>query len=267
MERALVLFSGGQDSSTSLAWALNQFDHVETIGFDYGQRHAIEMDCRPLIRAGMADLNPEWAERLGADHRIDVTGSFANIDSTAMTQEAEFRMMESGLPNAFVPGRNLLFFTVAAAVAYRRSIRNLVGGMSQGAYPDCGDDTLKSLQVTINLGTADNYVIHTPLMRVKRANRWKLAEQLGGTALVELIRHDSHTCYVGDRVHWNDWGYGCGSCPACKQRANGWEQYLSSGKNRKTSLKSDAFGGGQYLVDQYTPSGQKQSFDNLLIEG
>lgn len=250
MTRALVLFSGGLDSSTCLAWALDKFQHVETIGFDYGQRHAIEMDCRLNILAGITELNPEWSARLGADHRLDMVAPFAHIGATALTQEAEIQMSEDGLPNTFVPGRNLLFFTAAAAVGYRRSIRNLVGGMTEGAYPDCRDDTLKALQVTINLGTQENYVIHSPLMRVSKAGVWALAEQLGGMALVELILRHSHTCYLGDRIHWNDWGYGCGTCPACKQRANGWEQYLSTARNHKHSLKSGSFGGGKHLINR-----------------
>ncbi len=225
--RALVLFSGGQDSTTCLAWALERFDFVETIGFDYGQRHAIEMDCRDALRSGMADLKPTWASRLGCDHRVNVS-ALADIGGTALTGEAEIRMTAEGLPSTFVPGRNLLFFTFAAAVAYRRNIRHLVGGMCEtdySGYPDCRDDTLKALQVTINLGMDRRYVVHTPLMWIDKAETWGMAREIGGTALVDLIRTSTHTCYLGDRTEQHDWGFGCGACPACKLRATGWQRF------------------------------------------
>ena len=225
--RALVLFSGGQDSATCLAWALERFDTVETIGFDYGQRHAIEMDCRDAIRSGMAALNPAWATRLGCDHRVDVK-ALADIGGTALTSDAEIRMTAEGLPSTFVPGRNLLFFTFAAAVAFRRDIRHLIGGMCEtdySGYPDCRDDTLKALQVVINLGMDRRYVVHTPLMWVDKAGTWKMAADIGGGPLVDLIREQSHSCYVGDRNHHHAWGYGCGTCPACELRAGGWARY------------------------------------------
>ncbi len=225
--RALVLFSGGQDSATCLAWALERFDTVETIGFTYGQRHIIEMDCREAIRSGMTALNPAWATRLGGDHIIDVK-ALAEIGGTALTSGAEIRMTEEGLPSTFVPGRNLLFFTFAAAVAFRRDIRHIIGGMCEtdySGYPDCRDDTLKALQVVINLGMNRRYIVHTPLMWVDKAGTWRMAADIGGEALVDLIRKQSHSCYQGDRSHQHDWGFGCGKCPACELRAGGWLKY------------------------------------------
>ena len=228
--RALVLFSGGQDSATCLAWALERFEAVETIGFDYGQRHAVEMDCREAIRSGLASMNPTWAARLGCDHRVALT-ALSDIGGTALTDDVEIRMTAEGLPSTFVPGRNLLFFTLAAAVAYRRNLRHLVGGMCEtdyGGYPDCRDDTLKALQVTINLGMARRYVLHTPLMWTDKAGTWKMARDIGGASLVDLIREHSHSCYLGDRTHRHEWGYGCGTCPACQLRADGWQKYAAS---------------------------------------
>jgi 7-cyano-7-deazaguanine synthase len=224
---ALVLFSGGQDSATCLGWALERFDVVETIGFDYGQRHAVEMDCREAVRNGMATLNPAWASRLGKDHRVNVH-ALSEIGGTSLTEVAEIRLAKNGLPSTFVPGRNLLFFTFAAAVAYRRGIRHLVGGMCEtdySGYPDCRDDTLKALQVTINLGMDCRYVLHTPLMWIDKAATWRMAENMGGAGLVELIRESTHTCYLGDRTSRHDWGFGCGTCPACELRAGGWRRY------------------------------------------
>ena len=229
--RALVLFSGGQDSTTCLAWALERFDAVETIGFDYGQRHAVEMECREAVRAGMAAVKPAWASRLGCDHRVSL-GALSDIGGTALTGDAEIRMTAEGVPSTFVPGRNLLFFTLAAAVAYRRSTRHLVGGMCEtdySGYPDCRDDTLKALQVAINLGMDRRYVVHTPLMWIDKAETWKMAEDIGGTALVGLIRDATHTCYLGDRTRRHDWGFGCGTCPACDLRAGGWRKYVGAG--------------------------------------
>ena len=227
---ALVLFSGGQDSATCLAWALERFEAVETVGFDYGQRHAVEMDCREAIRSGISALNSTWASRLGGDHRVNVR-ALSDIGGTALTEDVAIRMTEEGLPSTFVPGRNLLFFTFAAAVAYRRSIRHLVGGMCEtdySGYPDCRDDTLKALQVAINLGMDRRYVVHTPLMWVDKARTWKMAEEIGGTALVDLIRESSHTCYLGDRTHRHEWGFGCGYCPACELRATGWRKFTGA---------------------------------------
>ncbi|WP_347555561.1 7-cyano-7-deazaguanine synthase [Robbsia sp. KACC 23696] len=255
-EGALVLFSGGQDSATCLAWALQRFARVETIGFDYGQRHKIELTCRDafraqLLAAGVREDRADaalsdvadgalaqdalgadapfaaWSGRLGADHMIDLS-LLGQISDTAMTREIEIAMRDDGLPNTFVPGRNLLFLTVAATVAYRRGLRVLVGGMCEtdySGYPDCRDDTLKALQVALNLGMDRRMVLQTPLMWLDKAATWGLAEQMGGATLVDLVRDHTHTCYVGDRTHFHPWGYGCGACPACHLRANGYAAY------------------------------------------
>lgn len=227
---ALVLFSGGQDSATCLAWALDRFARVETVGFDYGQRHRVELDCRAAFRKGLGDLRPDWAERLGGDHLLDLQ-VLGQVSDTALTSEAEIALRADGLPNTFVPGRNLLFFTLAAALASRRGLRHLVGGMCEtdySGYPDCRDDTLKALQATLNLGMASRLVIHTPLMWLDKAQTWRLAEQLGGDALVGLVRDETHTCYIGDHVTRHDWGFGCGACPACELRRGGWERFVSA---------------------------------------
>jgi len=228
-ESALVLFSGGQDSATCLAWALDRFVAVETIGFDYGQRHRVELDCRVRIMARLKAEFPDWAGKLGADHMIDLS-VLGQISETALTRDSAIAFAENGLPNTFVPGRNLLFFSFAAATGYRRGLRHLVGGMCEtdySGYPDCRDDTLKSLQVTLSLGMDHRFVIHTPLMwRDKRAT-WELARDLGGDPLVELIREESHTCYLGARGERHEWGYGCGECPACDLRRKGWETFVS----------------------------------------
>jgi 7-cyano-7-deazaguanine synthase len=227
-EPALVLFSGGQDSTTCLAWALAHFGAVETISFDYGQRHRVELDCRARIADRLKHEFPEWAGGLGADHLIDLP-VLGWLSETALTRDAEIAFAENGLPNTFVPGRNLLFFTFAAAIGYRRGLKHLVGGMCEtdySGYPDCRDDTLKALQATLSLGMDHRFVIHTPLMwRDKRAT-WGLARDLGGVALVELIREESHSCYRGERGQRHHWGYGCGECPACDLRRKGWEAYV-----------------------------------------
>ncbi len=217
---ALVLFSGGQDSATCLAWALDRFDDVETLGFDYGQRHVVELSCRAALRAGMA------SPRLGQDHTLHIP-TLAEIGGSALTEERDIAMRADGLPNTFVPGRNLLFMTFAAALAYRRGIRHLVGGMCEtdySGYPDCRDDTLKSLQATLNLGMNTRLVLHTPLMWLDKAATWEMAQHLGGARLVELIRAESHSCYLGDRTS-HAWGHGCGHCPACDLREKGWRSY------------------------------------------
>jgi 7-cyano-7-deazaguanine synthase len=224
---ALVLFSGGQDSTVCLAWALERFARVETIGFDYGQRHKVELTCRPVVRERLAAAFPDWGARLGDDHLIDV-GVLGAISDTSLTRDAEIVLDTGGLPNTFVPGRNLLFFTLAAAVAYRRGLRHLVGGMCEtdySGYPDCRDDTLKALQVTLNLGMEQRFVLETPLMWIDKAETWRLSERLGGATLVELVREATHSCYLGDRVTLHPWGAGCGTCPACDLRARGWAQY------------------------------------------
>ncbi len=226
-EGALVLFSGGQDSATCLAWALARFGKVETIAFDYRQRHAVELECRHTVRQALSALNADWAKQLGEDHPVDLS-SLSTISETALTRDAEIRMTEEGLPSTFVPGRNLLFFTYAAAVAYRRGLRHIVGGMCEtdySGYPDCRDDTIKAMQVALNLGMARRFVLHTPLMWIDKAETWRLAESLGGAALVEAIREHSHSCYMGNRAHSHAWGYGCGKCPACDLRAEGWRRY------------------------------------------
>jgi len=228
---ALVLFSGGQDSATCLAWALERFARVETVGFEYGQRHRIELECRGRVRDGLARLSPAWAARLGPDHTLDLS-VLGQISETSLTRETEIAFQADGLPNSFVPGRNLLFVTFAATLAYRRSLRHLVGGMCEtdySGYPDCRDDTLKALQVAINLGTQRRFVLHTPLMWRDKAQTWQLAEALGGDQLVALLLEETHSCYLGDRTHRHAWGYGCGTCPACDLRRQGWERYGAAG--------------------------------------
>lgn len=227
---ALVLFSGGQDSTTCLAWALARYPRVETIGFDYGQRHAIELTVRPTVLQKMRALSPEWQDKLGEDHMIDLS-LLADISDTALTRDVEIAMQDNGLPNTFVPGRNLLFMTVAATVAYRRGLDVLVGGMCEtdfSGYPDCRDDTMKALQVALNLGMATRLKVETPLMWIDKAATWRLAQELGGQPLVDLIREDTHTCYLGERGALHDWGYGCGTCPACELRARGYRQFASA---------------------------------------
>ncbi len=224
---ALVLFSGGQDSATCLAWALERYQRVETLGFDYGQRHAIELTIRPPLLASMRALKPQWAERLGDDHLLDLS-VLGKISDTALTSDVAIAMQDNGLPNTFVPGRNLLFITLAAALAYRRGIEVLVGGMCEtdfSGYPDCRNETMQSLQSTLRLGMASKLTIDTPLMWLDKAATWKLSEDLGGAPLVELIRSGTHTCYLGERSELHDWGYGCGQCPACELRAKGYDRY------------------------------------------
>ncbi len=224
---ALVLFSGGQDSTTCLAWALSRFSHVETVGFAYGQRHAVELDCRGPVRDGLAGLM-DWGERLGPDHLVDLGASLAGIGATALTSEAEISMTTEGLPSTFVPGRNLVFLAYAAAIAYRRGLRHLVAGMCEtdySGYPDCRDDTVKAMQLALNLGMDRRFVVETPLMWVDKAATWSLAEELGGAALIELIVEHTHSCYLGDRTTRHDWGWGCGTCPACELRAAGWRRW------------------------------------------
>jgi 7-cyano-7-deazaguanine synthase len=228
--RAMVLFSGGQDSTTCLAWALDRYEHVETIGFDYGQRHAVELECRPKVLSRLREAFPGWGRKLGDDHMLDLS-ILGQISDTALTQGKAIEMEESGLPNTFVPGRNLLFFTLAAAVAYRRGLRVLVGGMCEtdySGYPDCRDSTLKALQVAIALGMDQPLVIETPLMWIDKAQTWQMASQLGGMGLVDLIRTETHTCYVGDHTTQHDWGYGCSKCPACELRQNGYRSFATA---------------------------------------
>ncbi|MGK9235779.1 7-cyano-7-deazaguanine synthase QueC [Inquilinus limosus] len=226
-EGALVLFSGGQDSATCLAWALDRFDRVETVGFDYGQRHRVELDVRPRILDAVRGRFPAWAGRLGADHMLDL-GVLGQVSETALTRDVEIAMQDNGLPNTFVPGRNLVFVTFAAALAYRRGLRHLVAGVCEtdySGYPDCRDDTMKAVQLALNLGMESRFVVHTPLMWIDKAETWRLAASLGGEALVELIRDETHSCYRGDRSQSHEWGYGCGECPACNLRAEGWRRF------------------------------------------
>jgi 7-cyano-7-deazaguanine synthase len=224
---ALVLFSGGQDSTTCLAWALNRFDRVETVGFDYRQRNRIELDVRPGLRAALVEAFPHWGDKLGEDHRIDLS-ALAEVGESAMTQDVAIATRADGLPNTFVPGRNLLFLTFAAALAYRRGIKRLVTGVCEtdfSGYPDCRDDTIKALQVAVNLGMATRLVIETPLMWIDKAGTWRLARDLGGEALVAIVREETHTCYNGDRSHHHAWGWGCAQCPACELRAAGYAKF------------------------------------------
>ena len=232
---ALVLFSGGQDSATCLAHALQRYQRVETIGFAYGQRHAVELDARLTVLAELKREFPAWAGRLGEDHVLDV-GVLGQVSETSLTRDMAFRIEASGLPNTFVPGRNLVFLTLAAALAYRRDLQVIVTGVCEtdfSGYPDCRDDTMKALQVALSLGMDRRLLIETPLMWLDKAQTWALAEQLGaasgvaggGQRLIDLIVEHSHTCYLGDREQRHDWGWGCGSCPACELRARGWERW------------------------------------------
>ena len=226
---ALVLFSGGQDSTTCLAWALARFDRVETVGFDYGQRHRVELDQRPRLREALAEPAYAWRAQLGPDHTIDLA-ALGTISATAMTREIAIESDGKGLPNTFVPGRNLLFFAFAAALAHRRGLRHIVGGMCEtdfSGYPDCRDDTIKAMQVALNLGMESRFVIETPLMWLDKAATWRLALELGGPALVDLVIEATHTCYLGERGTRHAWGYGCGACPACDLRLKGWERFTA----------------------------------------
>lgn len=226
-EAALVLFSGGEDSTTCLAWALERFERVETIAFDYRQRHRIELDQRLAVLAEMRRAFPRWANRLGDDHFIDM-GVLGQISDTSLTRDVAFSLETGGLPNSFVPGRNLLFFTFAAAVAWRRDIPNLVGGMCEtdfSGYPDCRDDTIKALQVALNLGMDRRFELQTPLMWLDKAETWQLARSLGGEALVEIVREHTHTCYRSERGPRHDWGHGCRDCPSCALRKRGFMKW------------------------------------------
>jgi 7-cyano-7-deazaguanine synthase len=232
-ETALVLFSGGQDSTVCLAWALERFSRVETIGFDYGQRHAVELGVRARLREKMSALNTGWAARLGDDHVIKLD-TLAAISDTALTRQTTIEIAESGLPTTFVPGRNLVFFCFAGALAYRRGARHLVAGMCEtdySGYPDCRDDTIKAMQVALSLGLDKRVAIHTPLMWIDKAETFALAVEIGGKAFLDLLIEDSHSCYMGDRSKRHDWGYGCGTCPACQLRAQGFAKFMSRRKS------------------------------------
>ena len=229
---ALVLFSGGQDSTTCLAWALSRYARVETVGFDYGQRHAVELSLRLPLLSSLRALNAEWHQRLGDDHLLDLS-LLGKISDTALTRDTAIAMQANGLPNTFVPGRNLLFITVAAALAYRRGIDVIVGGMCEtdySGYPDCRDESLRALESALQLGMATTLSLQTPLMWLNKAATWQLARDLGGEPLVALIRADTHTCYLGERGLLHDWGHGCGTCPACELRAKGYREYAQLAK-------------------------------------
>ncbi len=226
-QTAIVLFSGGQDSTTCLAWALDRFAAVETVGFDYGQRHGAELEARPRIRRAFRSLFPAWQEKLGDDHLLNLDLLKA-IGGSALTEAMKIQMGANGFPNTFVPGRNILFLSAAAALAYRRGARHLVGGMCEtdySGYPDCRDETIKALGHTLDLAMDTHFNLHTPLMRLDKAATWALADRLGGKALLDLIVEETVTCYEGDRTHRHDWGYGCGQCPACELRARGYENF------------------------------------------
>jgi 7-cyano-7-deazaguanine synthase len=226
---ALVLFSGGQDSTTCLAWALARFAAVETVGFDYGQRHAAELAARPRVLAAIRARFPEWGARLGGDQVLPLDVLKA-IGGSALTDSVRIEMGANGLPTTFVPGRNLLFLTAAAAIGYRRGARDLVGGMCEtdfSGYPDCRDATIKAMGHALDLGMATRFTLHTPLMWIDKAATWAMAEELGGKTLVDLVIEETVTCYEGDRTHRHAWGYGCGECPACDLRATGYERYIA----------------------------------------
>ena len=228
---ALVLFSGGQDSTTCLALALSRYDRVETIAFYYGQRHAVELQARLRVLAEIKAQFPQWAPRLGEDHLLDLA-VLGQVSETSLTRDTAFAMEQTGLPNTFVPGRNLLFLTLAAALAYRRGLEVIVTGVCEtdySGYPDCRDDSMKAMQLALSLGMDKRFLIETPLMWIDKAETWQLAHQLGGQALVDLIVEHTHTCYLGDRSHRQDWGYGCGACPACDLRAKGFARFVQAG--------------------------------------
>ncbi len=229
-DSALVLFSGGQDSTVCLVWALERFSRVETIGFDYGQRHAVELSVRPRIRERVAALDVRWAQRLGEDHVVRIE-ALAAISETALTRDTAIAIADSGLPTTFVPGRNLIFFAFAGALAYRRGAKHLVAGMCEtdySGYPDCRDDTIKAMQLALNLGMERRFVLHTPLMWIDKAETFALAHQLGGDALVDLLVEETHSCYLGDRTTRHAWGLGCGECPACELRARGFMRWRTT---------------------------------------
>jgi 7-cyano-7-deazaguanine synthase len=228
-DTALVLFSGGQDSTVCLAWALTRFARVETVGFHYGQRHAVELDMRPKLRAGIGALNPDWAARLGDDYLIRID-ALAEIGATALTSDMAIEIADNGLPTTFVPGRNLMFLSLAGALAYRRGAAHLVAGMCEtdySGYPDCRNATIKAMQTALSLGLDRTLEIQTPLMWIDKAGTFALAEELGGRAFLDLVIEDSHSCYLGDRTHRHPWGYGCGDCPACRLRAQGFARFMS----------------------------------------
>ena len=229
LKGALVLFSGGQDSTTCLAWALNRYNYVETVGFNYNQRHSIELECRKVVIQSLRSQFHQWSDKLGEDHMLDIP-VLGDISDTALTQDREIEFNKTGLPTTFVPGRNLLFLTLASAIAYRRGITVLVGGMCEtdfSGYPDCRNETIKSQEKTLSLGLDYPLTIETPLMWIDKAATWKMANDIGGEQLIDVIKNDTHTCYLGDRTKRHSWGFGCGTCPACELRKSGWEKFNS----------------------------------------
>ena len=234
VHKALIMFSGGQDSATCLAWALERYDYIETVGFNYEQRHAVEMSSRQIVLKSFKTGFPNWAEKLGEDHIVDLSALGA-ISETSLTRDVEITLSKDGLPSTFVPGRNLIFLNFAAALGYRRDLTTLIGGMCEAdfsGYPDCRIETLNAQMKAISLGMDKAFKLETPLMNLSKAGAWDMADKLGGQALVEIILEDTHTCYLGERGTRHDWGYGCGSCPACELRAQGWKKYSSGRFNR-----------------------------------
>ena len=233
---ALVLFSGGQDSTTCLALALSKYERVETIAFDYRQRHSVELQARLRVLEQIKAQFPQWAHKLGEDHLLDLA-VLGQVSETSLTRDVAFKIESSGLPNTFVPGRNLLFLTLAAALAYRRDLQVMVTGVCEtdfSGYPDCRDDTMKAMQLALSLGMDKRFLIETPLMWIDKADTWALADSLGGQPLVDLIIEHTHTCYLGDREHRHPWGYGCGQCPACELRAKGYERWVVANPDSDT---------------------------------
>ena len=234
VHKALIMFSGGQDSATCLAWALERYDYIETVGFNYEQRHAVEMSSRQIVLKSFKTGFPNWAEKIGEDHIVDLSALGA-ISETSLTRDVEITLSKDGLPSTFVPGRNLIFLNFAAALGYRRDLTTLIGGMCEAdfsGYPDCRIETLNAQMKAISLGMDKAFKLETPLMNLSKAGAWDMAYKLGGQALVEIILEDTHTCYLGERGTRHDWGYGCGSCPACELRAQGWKKYSSGRFNR-----------------------------------
>ncbi len=233
-DKALLMFSGGQDSAVCLAWALERYDRVETVGFDYDQRHSVELQCRNKVRAKIAGLNVDWGRSLGDDHVLNLS-VLGEISETSLTRNIEIEMNATGLPSTFVPGRNLIFLNFAAALGYRRGIFQLMGGMCEAdfsGYPDCRKETLDRTMESISLGMDKTFILQTPLMHVSKAGAWNLANELGGQNLLDIILEETHTCYLGDRGRRHQWGYGCGSCPACELREKGWQNYKAGRLNR-----------------------------------
>ncbi|MBA5724153.1 7-cyano-7-deazaguanine synthase QueC [Candidatus Liberibacter sp.] len=233
---ALVLFSGGQDSSTCLSWALDQFEKVETLAFNYGQRNKIELECRNHILEKIVRLMPQWKKSLGEDFFLSLA-TLGEISNSSLTKNIAIEMNSNGLPNTFVPGRNIIFLVFAASLAYRRGIKNIVAGMCEtdcSGYPDCRSETIQAIQIALNLGMDNSFTLHTPLISLKKSQTWQLAQDIGGQSLVDLILEESHTCYIGARDKRHEWGYGCDLCPACRLRKQGWLEYKEKTRSSQT---------------------------------